>query len=110
MIALFLGVALVRPTLVLLPEPSSPDVVIEALVKLPKQNDAERLCIRAAWETLLDGSDEYSALTLRGYAQQAGKPVTALVLRFMFGCVVHPDSGHPVVWLKEIQPTLSDQA
>jgi hypothetical protein len=67
-------------TVVRLPEPSAANVTCQALVRLPKLSDVERICIKVAWPTILEGSDEYSSFALRRYLQQAGKPIVAHVM------------------------------
>lgn len=68
------------PNLVVVPVPDATDVTVQALVRIPKLNDAERLCLRAGWDTLLEGSLRYTKPTLKAYMQQTGKPVVARVL------------------------------
>lgn len=70
----------VAPTFVLLPVPEASTVSIQAIVRLPSLNDAERLCAKAAWSALLDGSEEYSYLTIRSYSQQSGRPIQAIAM------------------------------
>jgi len=81
MIALLAGLAFqTTPAIVVVPVPDAKHVTVQALVKIPKLNDAEQLCLRAAWDTILEGSLAYSKPTLKSYMQQTGKPVVARVL------------------------------
>jgi hypothetical protein len=70
--------ALAMPSVTLLPEPRSPHVTVQAIVRLPKLDEAELMCARAAWASILEGTEEYSAHSLRAYAHQAGQPLVAL--------------------------------
>lgn len=65
---------------VFVPVPDAADLTVQALVRVPKLSDAERLCLRAGWDTLLEGSIAYGKPTLRKYMQQTGKPVIAKYL------------------------------
>lgn len=81
MIAALVGIAIqAAPALVVVSMPDAKEVTVQALVKIPKLNDAERLCLRAAWDTILEGSEAYSKPTLKSYMQQTGKPVVARVM------------------------------
>lgn len=82
MTALLLALAMGsgRPPVVFAPEPEAPNVTVQALVRLPKMGDAQRLCVKVAWDSILEGSEEYSRVTLRNYSQQTGKPLLALEL------------------------------
>ena len=68
------------PTFVLVHESTAANVTVQALVRLPKLNDAERLCAKTAWGAILDGSEEYSYVTLRSYSQQTGRPIQVVAM------------------------------
>lgn len=68
------------PPVVVVPMPDALEVTIQALVRVPKLSDAERLCLKVGWDTLLEGSEAFSKPTLRRYMQSGGKPVVARVM------------------------------